>query len=318
MHILQVGAAKTGNFWLYRILQELSSLAGWEKRSFIQQHPIHELAKHWQLSNEDQAYLDSIFITPNGCFFKISSIFRMPIDDFDEYLSMSSIVRSHSRFCSQTTSVIAKFDKTVYLIRDPRDMIISFAKFAFTPYYKRNYPHSYENSEEFIEKKVEQKIWGWTQHLSGYLNHMDDLKIHVVFYERLKQDFTKEIMSLAEYLDLELTAEQINRIAETTSVEAMQSKNPHHVREGKTGGWKSTLSPRQKRRALLSAGPLLRLLNYPLSADEFDKNRLPGIPPDFSRTNFSNLVKYCQVRTMLSALMNGQVRPSLIASRMNL
>jgi len=318
MHILQVGAAKTGNFWLYRIFQELSSLAGWEKRSFIQQHPIHELAKHWQLSNEDQAYLDFIDITPNGCFFRISSIFRMPIDDFDEYLSMSSIVRSHSRFCSQTTSVIAKFDKTVYLIRDPRDMIISFAKFAFTPYYKRYYPHTYENSEEFIDKNIERKIWGWTHHLSRYLNHIDDLKIHVVFYERLKNDFSNELKRLGKYLGLELTPEQIGRIAQATSVKTMQSANPEHVRKGKTGGWISTLSPKQQRRARLSAGPMLRLLNYPVTADEFNAIQLPEIPADFSTGKLSRVVRYCRVRTMLSALMNGQVRPSHIASQLNL
>jgi len=318
MHILQVGAAKTGNFWLSRILHELSSLAGWEKRSFIQQHPINMLAQHWKLSNEDQANLDFIDIKPEGTFFRISSIFRMPIDDFDDYLSKTSIVWSHSYHCNRSSMVIQKFDKTVYLIRDPRDMTISFGNFAFTPYYQRFYPHSYKDSQEFIEKNIEKKSWGWMHHIAGYLKHMDELQIHVVFYERLKNDFVNELKKLGTYLGMDLTPGQIHQVEDTTSLQAMRISNPDHVRKGKAGGWTSTLSPSQQRRARFSAGPMLQLLNYPATASEFDPTRLPSIPISLSNRKLRSTLMRSRARTLLSALINGQVSPSMIASQLKL
>ncbi|NJM16702.1 MAG: sulfotransferase domain-containing protein, partial [Bacteroidales bacterium] len=40
-------------------------------------------------------------------------------------------------------SVFPKFDKIVYIVRDPRDVALSMARFQFTPYMQTYYPHPF-------------------------------------------------------------------------------------------------------------------------------------------------------------------------------
>lgn len=314
MQILLTGVAKSGNFWLYRILQTIMDIAGWEQKSYIQGHPLHAIAKTWPLSNEDQANLDFIDITSNGCFFRISSVVRMPIEDIDAYLAKCSLVRSHSYFCKRSLDVIPKFDRSVYIIRDPRDVVISFANFAFTPYYQRYYPHSYKDSQDHIHRNLERKLWGWMHHVSGYIQHREELNLHVLFYERLKQDFQDEIYRLGTYLGMDLTPEQIHQVEEATSVQAMKGANPDHVRKGETGGWKKTLTPSQRQRARFSIAPILELLGYPLTPGKVDVAIQPFVPSGLTLSQLRTALRKSRARLALSGILNGQISTSSIAA----
>ena len=50
MVILHAGIAKSGEFWLYKILQNASNNAGRERRSVIQCDPLSEQATNWEMS----------------------------------------------------------------------------------------------------------------------------------------------------------------------------------------------------------------------------------------------------------------------------
>ena len=307
MTILQVGAAKSGNFWLYRITQAILKAGGREQTSFIQDHPIFPLAQTWPLSNEDQAGLDFIDIIPAGCFFRISSIFRYPIDDLQTYLHKASLVRSHSRISSRTKDYFGEFDRIVYIIRDPRDVAVSFSRFAFTPYYQRFYPHSTQDSDEYLRRNFERRLWGWSHHVIGYLQHRDVLPIHFTFFEGLKLDFQNEVTRLAAFLDVELSTSQIEQIRELTSVESMQASNPDHVRKGTAGGWAETLSDAMKRRARFSTAPILRYLGYPSAEAAVNpfSSSLPRIPSTVNSAHLNRMLQLCRMRIALSALLSG-------------
>ena len=124
MRILQAGRAKSGNFWLYTIIKTIVTKAGHDWSGYVQTQPIYEIARHWELSYRDQAAIDVLDIERYRCYYRISSIFRMPIDDIDEYLSKCTLVWTHSSFCEQSAEVLPKFDKVVYVVRDPRDAAI--------------------------------------------------------------------------------------------------------------------------------------------------------------------------------------------------
>ncbi len=88
MKILQSGVPKCGNLWLYNILQKILSRIGNPTSSFIEQQPVYQIAKSWDLNYPEQARIDVLEITDLQCRYRISSIFQMPIDNMQEYLSL--------------------------------------------------------------------------------------------------------------------------------------------------------------------------------------------------------------------------------------
>ena len=79
MHILQGGAPKCGNFWLYQIIQQVLARSGHDTTSFIQQQPIYALARDWDLNYPDQAKIDVLEITDLQFSYRISSIYPQVI-----------------------------------------------------------------------------------------------------------------------------------------------------------------------------------------------------------------------------------------------
>lgn len=273
MKILQAGVAKSGNFWLYKIIQSILRSQAFPQNSFIQNHPIQAQAKTWNLSYAEQASIDVLDIEPTQCFYRISSLFREPIPDIDDYLNQCSHVWTHSRWCKET-EVFSKFNKIIYIIRDPRDVAISKSKFAFTPYMKEHYPHSENSPDTFLDRRLEGMMRHWVEHIVSYLMHQQTFNVHVVFYERLRHEFEAELLRLLTYLEINFDASVIEQIRADVAFKTMKDQNPHHVRQGQSGQWAQVLTPTQQERAAAIAGPLLTLLNYSLSADQ----RLPALP----------------------------------------
>lgn len=277
MVILQAGAAKSGNFWLYKILRSIALNSGLEQKSFIQNHPIHKLAKTWDLSYSEQADIDVLDIEPHKCYYRISSVFRYPIEAIDDYIRQCSLVWTHSPFCERSLGVLGKFDKVIYIIRDPRDHAVSTSRFAFTPYMIKYYPHGESDPDAFLAHRFEGMVRLWAYHVAGYLKHKDELGIHVVFYERLLHSFDTELSHLLEYLGIELDEEARGHIKSEVDFATMKMENPDHVREGGSGGWAQLLTNAQKRQALQIARRMLELLHYPIDEDQI-YNTLPCLP----------------------------------------
>ncbi len=279
MVILQAGVAKSGNFWLYKIIQEIIGCSNFEKKSFIRAQPIYEVAKAWDLSYKQQADIDVLDIESHKCFFRISSIFRMPIENIDDYIRQCNHVWTHSAFCEQSMVVLSKFDKVVYIIRDPRDVAISMSRFVFTPYMRKYYPKVNEpDPDTYLKRQLEGLIRHWVQHVGGYLIHKKDLQIHIVFYERLLHSFDIEINHLLEYLGIELDKEVIEHIKSEVDLMCMKSENPHHVRKGKSGEWINALTDAQKNQVIRIAGPMFEILNYPIYDKSINDGVLPCMP----------------------------------------
>lgn len=303
--ILQSGMEKSGNYWLYKILQSALSRSGLPTTTFIQTQPIHALAKTWQLSYREQADTDVLDIDENGCFYRISSIFRMPIVDLDTYLSQAAHVWTHSEFSQRCYEVFPKFDKVVYIVRDPRDVALSMARFQFTPYMQTYYPTRFQSSDEFLEATFRRYMQRWTRHVGEYLRHARALKVYVLFYERLLYDFDRELAGLLAYLDLNATDDLIDSIKADTDFATMHSANPLHVRQGQSNQWVTQLSAQQKATANQYAGKLLTLLNYP-TADE--NTRQPALPLDWQMLDAALMPPPPSIRQRLKTIARKVIR----------
>jgi aryl sulfotransferase len=302
MKILQIGVAKSGNFWLYKILQNIAKYGGLEQKTFIQNQPIHSLAKTWDLSYEEQADIDVLDIKTKGCFYRISSIFCMPIENIDEYLRQTSHVWTHSTFCQRSFEVLPKFDKVVYLIRDPRDSAVSAYKFRFTPYAQKYLAGGELEPDIWFSNAFEPRMKLWVRHVGGYLKHMHELSMHVIFYERLLHSFRTEFDRLLDYLEIDLDESSIERIQHEVDFTTMKKKNPQHVRKGRSNQWEDLFSDGQKRQAQRIAGPMCELLHYPCGKVSKASEALPSVPQHLSEEKIDSAIRHATRRTIFEKM----------------
>lgn len=306
MNILQAGMEKSGNYWLHKIIQRALTYSHLPTTTYIATQPIYPIAKTWTLSQRDQADVDVLDIVDEGCFYRISSIYRMPVLDLDEYLAHATHVWTHSEFCERCFTVFPKFDKIVYIVRDPRDVALSMARFQFTPYMQTYYPTRFQSQDEFLQATFRRYMLRWSTHVGGYLRHAEALNIHMVFYERLLHDFDREMTLLLAYLGLNATRDLLDAIKRDTDFEVMRSQNPLHVSKGTANQWVSQLSDAQKALAVQHAGRLMRLLNYPTDDTQ---TALPEIPAHLTPAMLdAALMPPVTVRQRLKKLVKQVVR----------
>lgn len=262
MHLLQIGVAKSGNLWLYNILEQIYRHADIPRKSHIQSHPIYPIAKQWPLSYPRQADIDMLDIGTRQCYWRISTIFRMPVEQVKKYVADTSHVWTHSRISKKSFEVYPLFDKKIYIIRDPRDRAFSEAKFAFSEYIQRFSPPEEDSFEEYLDMNLEGMMNRWRWHVYDHLRYAGELNIYPLFYERLLENFPDELNRLLDYLGVSLSRKEKEAISEATDFSSMKKGNPDHLRKGTSGEWKRHFSAAQTERSEAIIGPLLDLLNY--------------------------------------------------------
>lgn len=282
MKILQVGAPKSGNFWTWKILQETLDKAGLPNETFVRSHAIHAVAKTWDLSHDEQANIDMFDITPQGCFWRISSVVRRLVEDVGNYVAKTNHVWTHSRWCERTDEVLSHFDRVVYVVRDPRDRLLSAARFAFTPYMKTYWPQDQPDSDSFIQNRFVEHLEEWRWHVYDYLRRRAEYDIHFVFYERLLHDFGNEFGGLIDYLGVDLDARARDDIEQCVAFRTMRGEHPGHVKKGEAGCWYFKFDRRQQDRAIELCGGMLELLGYPRDRPPTEDN-LPSLPENLTR-----------------------------------
>ena len=276
MKLLQSGVAKSGNYWLYTILQSLLRRTGQPTHTYIESQPIHAVARAWELSYPEQASIDTIDITDTGVFYRISSAFRWPVDDLDAYLARTTHVWTHSRITANPDAIFGKFDKIVYIVRDPRDVVLSTSRFLFTPYMQKFYPHRHATPDDYLRTSLAKQVSHWREHVAGHLAAAQHLNIYMVFCERLLADLPGELAALCRYLEIEPVDTLLNAVQQDVSFETMRGNSPGHVRKGKSRQWVDQLTTEQKSAAIQQAGPLIDLLHYPLA--DTGGSDLPYLP----------------------------------------
>lgn len=288
MTILQAGVPKSGNYWLYTILKNINQKAGLEYKSFLRTHPIYEAAQTWDLSFNGQNDMDFLNIKKNYCEFRVSAVFKEKITDIDDYIHKCSLVWTHSPINSYALEVLPKFNKIVYIIRDPRDVAISYSKYCFTEHKLKNHPPHYEkNPESYLQNRLDVMLRNWIDRVGGYLKYKDKLNIYPIFYERFLNDIDSELPKLLDYLNIELDQNAINQIKSDVSFDSMKKQSPKHLRKGKSAQWRQVFTSQQKAKAQTIAGKMMELLNYPISDSE---ESLPYIPLNISQSQLERAI----------------------------
>lgn len=264
--IFQCGVAKSGNFWLYTAIQKLLDAAGAEQRSFIQNQPIYREARAWTLSFPEQASIDVLDITPRAYFTRISSRFEQEITDLDAYLGQATHVWSHSPYrAGLSDAVFGRVNCVIYIVRDPRDALLSMADFVFTPYMRQHFPTAHDDRDAYLAERIDIFPKQWAGHVKGYLEADPALGIHILTYEEMKRDLKASLVRLAGWMGLDRLAEaDLDRLTLELGFDAMRGTRPGHVNQGRAERWRTGLTAGQNARITEAAGAVMTQMGYAL------------------------------------------------------
>jgi estrone sulfotransferase len=170
------------------------------------------------------------------------------------------IIKSHA--CR-----ISEYPKVVYLIRDGRDVYVS--------YYFHRLKHLPPDTtfREFIEHHDHYPCT-WGEHIESWLFRGSNSNMLLVRYEDLLSDILKQLKRIVGFIGLELTAKQLKIAIENSSFEKMRrievekgrkfkDKGPNlFTRSGKAGEWKKYFGMEEKKIFKLREGRTLIKLGY--------------------------------------------------------
>lgn len=135
--------------------------------------------------------------------------------------------------------------KFLWVIRDPKDVMLSMMKINTTNYEKHGFPTT-AFAKAFLAGRVNRGSWAdhareWRQFANANPDNVLPLT-----YEGNKKDPLGNARKVAQFLDIQLTEEELKRCVELSSFDAMRemSKNApaQHIVHGRVGRWRERLS----------------------------------------------------------------------------
>lgn len=214
------------------------------------------------------------------------------------------VIKSHECFDP-------RYRRVIYIVRDPRDVAVSCYHYDRKG---RNIPddfpvHTYVTTR-FMKTDEYFGTWGehagswlvnsknifqltrlkggflgtpgsWGENVMSWLGARGhDRQFLLVRYEDLLDDTHREMTRIAEFLELNASADRISRAVELSSADNMRKleardsnewvttknsrKDIGFVRAAKSGEWKKTLSPESVSLIEEAWGPVMQLLGYPV------------------------------------------------------
>ncbi|WP_052400852.1 sulfotransferase domain-containing protein [Oceanobacillus jeddahense] len=171
----------------------------------------------------------------------------------------------------------ASYPKVIYLVRDPRDVVISYY------HHFQKYHGDKRDFDTFFDAFMNGDITPgkWDTQIESWLANQEKVKngFLLVKYEDLLEAPAKEAKRITTFLNVDRTEQEINEAVHWASfdnMKALEQKQKEHlngsskfvnhalpfVREGKANKWKSVLSQDQQQQIHQSFSKTLSKLRY--------------------------------------------------------
>lgn len=174
---------------------------------------------------------------------------------------------------------VARTRAIIYLVRDPRDVAVSFAHHfdcdideAITRMGREDYRFSSHTNH--LGKQLPQLLSSWSGNVESWLDHARPAPV-VLRYEDMLRDFATELTRAAIAAGLPHDPEAIAGAVAATQFDRLQkqeakggwfsqrnSLNSQFFRRGVSGGWRDTLTAGQAARIERDHGAVMRRLGY--------------------------------------------------------
>ena len=265
-HVLVLGYPKCGNVWLRALLADLLRAGGVDFRQVMAQHPIAPALETMDLGIRNQARQDQVRFDPLRAYQDIPMVFSWAIPDIHAYAAATSMAHSHSPWQPAIDSFIRAFSHRVLIVRDPRDVAVSWSRWIFTPFNRLHRPTVHESPDALLRSDLPIRAQEWNVHQRSWLEEAPaDPTLHLVFYEQLVADTPGELGRMARHLGLDVPDEAMENVAASHALGEMRKKQPHHIFRGHWGGWREHLDDRQVLQVQQACGRMMKALGYPLT-----------------------------------------------------
>jgi hypothetical protein len=175
-----------------------------------------------------------------------------------------------------------RYPKTIYIVRDPRDVALSY--YDFQRKYRQiedGYPLE-RYVKDFVTGKLISVGWGtWGENVASWIFTRGKRKEFLLLrYEDMMKDTHRELARIAEFLDIDPAPERLQRAIERSSADRMREleklesdkwvatknrrKDIPFVRVAKSGGWRTSLPESCVHQIETAWGELMTTLGYEL------------------------------------------------------
>jgi hypothetical protein len=184
------------------------------------------------------------------------------------------VIKSHECFDP-------RYKKIIYIVRDPRDVFISYYEFQIKRRVISDDCRLEEFLPRFMESAIEPKMGSWRDHVVSWIATRGGQENFLLLrYEEMLSNTQREATKIASFLGLDSHPERIGRAVELSSADRMRKlekeqarqwratkktrQDKPFVRKAAAGGWKSAL-PEQCVAQIESAwGDVMRSVGYEL------------------------------------------------------
>ena len=202
------------------------------------------------------------------------STFRNYVPDInDTYAARTSLdvflPLSTPRFFSFHGPYDPALPKVVYLLRDPRDVMISFY------HYRRTREQTYSGSLHDFLRSDDHYPCPWDQHVTGWLLNGVNDNICLIRYEELQRDTLTAVRRVLDFADVHCKEDDIARAVTASGFDEMRSAEERYtpdvsvtgeekrfVRRGKIGGYADELDLQSIRIIEEKYGRVMRVVGY--------------------------------------------------------
>jgi hypothetical protein len=179
-----------------------------------------------------------------------------------------------------------RYPRIIYIVRDPRDIALSY--YDFQRKYRQiedRYPLD-QYVSNFVNGRLISADWGtWGENVSSWIATRRNSKNFIlVRYEDMISDTARELLRIADFLELRTSPTQLDQAIVRSSVERMReleklqgdqwvsTKNRREdipfVRTALAGGWRKNMPASSVAEIESVWGPLMSLLGYELGMKE--------------------------------------------------
>jgi len=244
MAILQVTLPRSGGLLVWKTIQAVLRAAQVERKSVIRTHAVQSQRDKWLDLSLPLFEIDSLDFEADGrVLFTVDTLYAEPVVDVAAFVRACSHVWTDSRASESARAHLRLFTQIAYLVRDPRDALVSLSSYAFKPYMQRYAKTAAKTPREFIEIQLDEFIESWRDNVESYVDaQRSGLPIRFFRFEDLIADFDGVLRDLSTWLGYDLTVHQRAEIRDTVSFERMAAEYPEHVQFGTVGRHTSLLS----------------------------------------------------------------------------
>ncbi|XP_076783107.1 sulfotransferase 2A2-like [Arvicanthis niloticus] len=162
------------------------------------------------------------------------------------------LMKSHLPIHLFSKSLFSSKAKVIYLIRNPRDVLVS----GYFFWGKANFVKNPESLETYFEWFLKGNVpyGSWFEHIRGWLSMREWDNFMVLYYEEMKKDTKGTIKKICEFLEKKLGPDELDLVLKYSSFQVMKENNMSNfsliekdlfpngidlMRKGTTGDWKN-------------------------------------------------------------------------------